>query len=85
MELFESCNVHKENKSTTARMMYGLFRYYGGLRFTGVISTTKQGIIDYLNRTYVLEYTNPETGKVTIYPDWNKDAFCIKEIEIDLV
>lgn len=77
--------THKIIKSETARKMYGLYRYYGGLRFTGVVSTTKQGIIDYLNRTYVCECTDDDGTIVSTRPSWNEDAFCIKEIEIDLV
>lgn len=76
--------TYKTIESPTARKMFGLFRHSCGLQFTGVISTTKQGIIDYLDRTYVMEWEGKD-GEIEIRPAWNKDAFSIQEMTIDLV
>ena len=76
--------TYKTIKSPTARKMFGLYRHSNGLQFTGVISTTEQGIIDYLNRTYVMEWEIND-GEIQTRPSWNKDAFSIREMTIDLV
>ena len=58
-----------------------LFKYQNGLKFTGVVSDSKEKIIDYLNKKYEQTEKLPDGTKYT-FPCWNKDAFEIIEKEI---
>lgn len=58
--------------------MYGLFKYEMGLQFTGIVAETKEKIIEYLNNKYA--YIYEYKGERYSIPQWNKEAFKIKEI-----
>ncbi len=69
---------------TSAKTLYGLYKVEGGLRFTGIMSNYEENIINYLDSTYRTVVTDDD-GKEVSFPSWNKNAFCIKKMHIEIV
>lgn len=76
-------NVIIKNE-TSAKTLYGLYKVEGGLRFTGIMSDSEENIVKYLDSTYRLVVIDDD-GNEASSPAWNKNAFCIKKMHIEMV
>lgn len=69
---------------TSAKTLYGLYKVEGGLRFTGIMSDSEENIVKYLDSTYRIVVTDDDGNKASS-PCWNKNAFYIKKMNIEMV
>ena len=66
------------------KTMYILYKIECGYKNLNVVADSREKIIKYLDRKYTRVYVHPD-GHAESYPCWNKNAFIIREEEIEVL